>query len=722
MLVQKVRLRQQVGVLVREQGLQNAEGIVRTLYETCVGNEKRYQERLNHNLAIAHEYLNRLGPLSLGTDTVTWPAENQFTKETNTANLPKLLAGNTWLGQNFTADSPSPVVDEVKHLTLDYVTIFQRVNDNGDMISVCTSVLNTDGSRAVGTFIPRNNADGTDNAVISTVLKGETYRGRAFVVNEWHSAAYEPIWDAGRTNIIGMLYSGVGMGTISKELHDSMVNIVVGKTGYVFVLGAHGDQRGQYIVSKNSERDGESLWENQDASGRFFIQSMVEKALQTRNGSLTNEFYTWQNKGEIKPRPKFAAFTYFEPWDWVIAASAYEEDFAGVLQQADAAIEQLVKWVAGVCFLVVVLGILTGWFISRGITKPIQSAIGNLSIGAVQISSAATQVSFASQTLAGGASEQAASIEETSSSLEEMSSMTRRNARNAQKANNLARQTRAAADTGGADMQAMSTAMEAIKASSNDIAKIIKTIDEIAFQTNILALNAAVEAARAGEAGMGFAVVADEVRNLAQRSAHAAKETAAKIEGAVRKTAQGAQISAKVAKTLNDIVIKARQVDELAAEVAGASREQTQGITQINLAGGQMDKVTQSNAASAEESAAAVEELNAQAFAMKESVGQLQRLVVGNRHQTDTTQIPAPARTKEIYMVKPASKPFTPARSPGHHHAASAPASTGNDQSQISHEGNFKDLNPPGGGVMKQNRSEHLGTPSLSASGIPNHK
>ena len=128
-------------------------------------------------------------------------------------------------------------------------------------------------------------------------------------------------------------------------------------------------------------------------------------------------------------------------------------------------------------------------------------------------------------------------------------------------------------------MQAMTTAMEAIKVSSDDIAKIIKTIDEIAFQTNILALNAAVEAARAGEAGMGFAVVADEVRNLAQRSAQAAKETAAKIEGAIGKTAQGVEISAKVAQALNDIVAKVRQVDELVAEVASASREQTQGIT-----------------------------------------------------------------------------------------------------------------------------------------------
>jgi len=263
------------------------------------------------------------------------------------------------------------------------------------------------------------------------------------------------------------------------------------------------------------------------------------------------------------------------------------------------------------------------------ILKPVNASARVLNQVADLVLSSASQVSSSSTSLAGGVSEQAAGLEETSASLREMSSVVQRNAENAERVNDLANEARSAADKGATDMQAMSSAMEAIKASSDDIAKIIKTIDEIAFQTNILALNAAVEAARAGEAGMGFAVVADEVRNLAQRSAQAARETAGKIEGAIGNTAQGVKISQKVAKTLDEIVEKTRQVNELVTDVASASREQTQGLTQITSAVGQMDTVTQNNAASTEETAAAAEELNAHAVTMKSTVAEMMRLVGG---------------------------------------------------------------------------------------------
>mgnify|MGYP001259564740 CR=1 FL=1 len=268
-----------------------------------------------------------------------------------------------------------------------------------------------------------------------------------------------------------------------------------------------------------------------------------------------------------------------------------------------------------------------GWTTHKSMMRLLRPVLATLQQGAVQLASAAAQVTSTSQSLAQGASEQAASLEETSASLEELTAMTQRNAANAQQARQLATQTRAAVEAGQSEMIQLTRAMDDIQTASAEISKIIKTIDEIAFQTNLLALNAAVEAARAGEAGMGFAVVADEVRALAQRAAAAARETAEKIENSVAKSQAGAGISQRVAQHLEQILTKARQVDELVAEIAAASQEQSQGIGQINSAVSQMDKVTQANAAAAEQSAAAAQELTAQAASLRQAVQALVQLV-----------------------------------------------------------------------------------------------
>ncbi len=275
----------------------------------------------------------------------------------------------------------------------------------------------------------------------------------------------------------------------------------------------------------------------------------------------------------------------------------------------------------------IAMGVTLAVLIIVGVNRALTRTAESLTQGSLQVASAAGQVSSASQSLAEGSSEQAASLEEISSSIEELTSMTKRNADNAQAGKTASNHARAAAETGAEEMARMQEAMNAIQQSSSDISKIIKTIDEIAFQTNILALNAAVEAARAGEAGAGFAVVADEVRSLAQRSAVAAKETADKIADATQKSAQGVELSTRVGSGLREIVEKAREVDRLVAEVATASHEQSEGLAQINVAVTQMDKVTQSNAAGAEETASAAEELNAQSAELQQAAAQLAALV-----------------------------------------------------------------------------------------------
>ena len=285
-------------------------------------------------------------------------------------------------------------------------------------------------------------------------------------------------------------------------------------------------------------------------------------------------------------------------------------------------------WLLGIVSLAAMAGAgYLAWVTVREIATALGRITKDLNRGARHTASAARQVSIASQSLAGGASEQAAAIEETSTSLEEMSAMIRATAENSQKAKVLASDARVVAGAGLGNMALMSEAMQEIGTASEDVANIVKNIDEIAFQTNILALNAAVEAARAGEAGAGFAVVADEVRSLAQRSAAAARETAQKIDVAIASARRGTERSAEVARSLKEITDKVIATDMLVGQIATAAGEQAQGVTQVNTALAQMDRIAQSNAASAEQSATAAEQLDAQATSMKRSVSRLEGLV-----------------------------------------------------------------------------------------------
>jgi methyl-accepting chemotaxis protein len=303
--------------------------------------------------------------------------------------------------------------------------------------------------------------------------------------------------------------------------------------------------------------------------------------------------------------------------------------------------------------------------IIRGTNKVLGALARSLSANAEQTASAAGQVSSSSQSLAEGASESAASLEETSSSLEEMSSMIQRNADSAQQCNVLMAEAKEVVDTMGKATTEMSHAIAQIKASSDETAKIVRSIDEIAFQTNILALNAAVEAARAGESGAGFAVVADEVRSLAQRCAEAARETAVKLEESVGNANRGVHVTGQVSASVQQTIINAGKVAQLVAEISSASHEQAQGITQINTAVGQMEKVTQSNAANAEEGAAASEELNAQAESMKEAVSELLRLVDGIERKTASPRLAGVSTRHPVVRRSAARALLKPARTGG---------------------------------------------------------
>ncbi len=241
-----------------------------------------------------------------------------------------------------------------------------------------------------------------------------------------------------------------------------------------------------------------------------------------------------------------------------------------------------------------------------------------------QVNSGAIQVSDASQSLSQGATEQASSLEEVTSSITEISSQTRTNAENARQANILTDEAQEAANKGNSQMDQMLEAMNSMIDSSSEIGKIIKVIDDIAFQTNLLSLNAAVEAARAGVHGKGFAVVAEEVRSLAQRSAKAAKETSELIESSIKRVEVGSAIADETAKSLTNIIEGITRASDLVSEIASASNEQALAIDQISDALGQIDGVTQSNTSNAEESAAAAEELSGQANQLMQLIAMFQ--------------------------------------------------------------------------------------------------
>jgi methyl-accepting chemotaxis protein len=608
--------------------------IAKGVYGMCEAQEDLLNQTVVSQLKVAREMLKGAGGVQLSSETTQWSVADQSGR----VELPTMLLGQERLEQDYAPKKPVPVVDAMTELTGGMCTVFQRVDSSGRMLRVATNIVSSDGRRAIGTCVTPNRADGTPDPVISAVLNGQTYAGRAFVVDSWYTTAYAPLYDADRA-LVGMIGVGLKQESVA-SLRQHIMATKVGDTGYVYVI----DSRGQYVVSLDGKRDGENIWDARDADGNMFIQAICRTAADLGKGEIAEQKYPWKNEGDAIARTKVVRIMHFKPWDWIIGVGSYEDEFFAAERHIAEIGHSGNITLLGLASVALGLACVVWFFMAKGLAGKIMRIVQQLREGSSQLAVASGEVSSASQSLAQGASEQAASIEETSSSVEEMAAQTKQSAANADEAKVLAATAGAGAEKGAEAMTRMSTAIDDIKTSSDQTAKIIKTIDEIAFQTNLLALNAAVEAARAGEAGKGFAVVAEEVRNLAQRSAQAARDTASMIEESVKKADNGVAISKEVAGALDEISDGSRKVNDLVAEIAAASKEQAQGIDQINIAVGQMDQVTQQNAANAEESASASEELNAQAEELNRMVRELRAVVAGSASDSDDSTTPLAMR------------------------------------------------------------------------------
>jgi methyl-accepting chemotaxis protein len=633
----------------------DAKNLLATQHATLV-------KQLENDMRVVLSIVENNGGLNASPEMSEWDAVNQITNNKQTVVLPKMQMGDQWLGNNKNPSVSTPLVDEIMGLTGTTCTVFQTMNDQGDLLRVATNILKNDGQRAVGTFIP------SSSIVAQTIKSGQTFRGTAYVVNAWYLTQYRPIKDE-NGKVLGCLYVGILQEGVS-QLRDGLKSVVLGNSGYLSVYSGSGNDMGTVKMHKESQLEGSNILDKQDANGEPIFRELIESA-KSANGSPVTITATVDGADEIMTA------VYFKPWDWVILGTGYIDEFMAGKRAADQALDHSKMWSAGVGSLMLVISILIFIFFARNMSAAISKVVSSMSqinggkldveklpIGpkgprdelealgealngmadrlkevvfnvqssAESVTAGSEELSATAQSLSEGASNQAASVEEVSASMEEMTSNIEQNTNNAQETEKIARRAADDAREGG---DSVGRTVEAMR----QIAEKISIIEDIARQTNLLALNAAIEAARAGEHGKGFAVVAAEVRKLAERSGVAAAEIS-------DLSAHSVDVAEKAGKMLQKMVPDITKTAELVQEIASASEEQHTGSGQIKSAILELDRVVQQNSSESEELAASSETLASYASQLQETIGYFHIGATGR------------PRTAQVRVARPAAKPL----------------------------------------------------------------
>jgi len=370
-VVQKNRLAPVLGSYLDNQAFESADKIVQLVRDTCASVQAQGRQDLDHSMKVLHELVTARGTASLSDDTVTWQAENKETSQVTNVALPRLLIGKEVFEPASGAIKTMPIVDDAKRITNCDITIFLRMNDAGDMLRVATTLTNPDGTRAVGTYVPAINPDGSTSAMNAALVAGQVFYRRTSAAGNWYEAAYEPLWNPAHTRVIGMIWVGRNITASTVAIRESMMKVRLGQSGYIFAFGTKGAQRGQYIVSQDGKQDGKILWDTKDADGRLVVQDIIKKGLEAKSTQSAHLRYSWLDAGASAPREKFVAVTYFEPWDWVIGASAYYDEYRQSQSEALGTLPTLLWWTVGVALVIAVLSLVVSHRLAEGITKPL---------------------------------------------------------------------------------------------------------------------------------------------------------------------------------------------------------------------------------------------------------------------------------------------------------------------------------------------------------------